>query len=188
MTTADDALFEPFSGPIKKVATGIIASGIMKRPDATAIDIITANPKSLYTDAAVEVMDHAAKLHPQMFDIRLPVMHQPIGFKFPGGAFRLDTLVERFHDGNAEFWVACPGLTPPKQFQFAGRFGHFKVWRFTQQLVSTQVAQFVAEWFWVDSTEGQLSAVELGVLVIHPKLRLHHVFGNRNDAQSYYTT
>jgi hypothetical protein len=181
LSNADDSLFEPLSGPIRPT---IFASGIMKRADATAIEIIPANPKQLYIDAANEVIDYAVKCYPQMHDVRIPSV--TINFRLPTGALRLDTLVDRFHSGSREFWVSAPGLTAPRQFEFAGRFGHFKVWRFAQQVLMTRTAQIVADWFWIDSTEGQLSAIELGIILKLPALQSHHVFGNKTEAQAYY--
>jgi hypothetical protein len=189
MTSVDDLLFEPITGPstspINSTGSSIIATGIMKRPDATAIEIITANPKQIYLDAASEVMDHATACHPHMFDRRNPSTISQV----PAAAMRLDDLVYRFHDGEKLFWITCPTLTPPRQCEFAGRFGHLKVQRLAQQLpYKTQVAAFIADWFWLDTTEGQMSAVEIGLLVTQPNRLMHFAFLNKHEAQKYYTT
>lgn len=183
MTTADDLLFEPFNTPIISGGTGagsILKTGIVKSKNSTKITIMPANPKQVYTDAANEMIDYAVKCFPTMMDIRKP------SNRIPAGAMRLDTMTDRFHDGVYEFWVSCPSMTQPRQFIFDGRFGNAKVWRFQQSIAGTKIPQFVADWFWIDSSEGQLSAIEIGVILLSQNLRLHHVFASQPEAQKYY--
>jgi hypothetical protein len=189
MTAADDALFEPFSGPVIKTA-GILSSGITKTTNTTTIEINRANPVKIYMDAADDMTDVATRCHPQMFDVRKTTavanLHNGVAQRL--GAWHLSTLVATFHVGQPHFWVSCPHLTQPKRFEFTGKFGHYKVWRFAQKIQTTQIAQFVAEWFWLETTEGQLSAIELGILLMHPTIPLHHLFSNEAEARTYYNS
>lgn len=184
MTSVNDILFEPFSGPILPTATApagaTSGTGIVKSKNATNVTIMPANPKHFYTDAANEMIDYAVKCFPTMIDVRKPNARVPVG------AMRLDTMVDRYHDGMHEFWVASPGMTQPRMFLFDGRFGSVKVWRFQQVIAGHKIQQFVTDWFWVDSTEGQLSAVEIGVILLSQNLRLHHAFATHPEAQKYY--
>jgi hypothetical protein len=183
MTTANDALFEPFDAP-KFTSSHQPSNGILKRSGTTAVEIMTANPKSLYTDIAAEVMDYACTCFPQMSDVRNASTAYA---KIPIGALNLIQLVDRFYNGDRTFWVAAHPHTQPHEYEFVGRFGHFKVCRFPQQVATGTIPQFVADWFWLDTTEMQMSAVELGLICVHPKMQFVHMFDNQTNAQRYFT-
>lgn len=176
--TADDLLFEPFNTvPTTGTSTPVTGNGIVSIPGYhLRVEVNRGYPKKVYLDAAKEVMDFAVIHHPNMSDVR------NCKYPLPPGSMNLIDIVDRFYDGDDELWVGRPQAMPPQQFHFQGRFGHFKFWRMPQQFIPSQTVI----WFWLDTGAGQLAAIDLGLLCMHPSLKMYHAFRSQGDATNYF--
>jgi hypothetical protein len=177
--SVDDIIFEPLgktqSGP--SVSVSERAAGIIRYPGAVLAEVQYRSSRRVYTDLANEIHDFAVTDMPSLTDIRkeAPRVH---------GAIDLTGLVGRFHDGNEELWVSRPKHMQPGRHRFTGRFGYAKVCKMP---VNMSNLGYIT-WYWIDTDDGQLPAVDLGLLVYHPSHKWWRVFTNKSDAQEYYNS
>lgn len=172
---ADDILFDPIHKPAVKPP---IESGITRRAEAISVEIRATIPRSVYMDAAHEVMDSVVKHHSLpnvLVDVRTATFQ-------PRGALDLLGLVTRFHDGNEEIWVSCPQHMPPDLIRFQGRFGFKKSCKMPKKHGSFGFVY----WSWVDTNAGELPGIDLGIIMVPIGDRWYRVFASKSDARDYY--
>ena len=171
--TPTDILFEPIKN-IKSTPSPNVQY-IRQTKNTLCVEIEKQIAQQIFSDLAMEVMDHATAGSPELLDVRLPIIK-------PHGVVNLKEIVERFYHGIADMWISRPHHMSATQHKFTGVFGYTKACRMPQQ----HQPLGVLTWYWVDTDDGQLPAVDLGLLVVHPRHKWYRVFTNQTDATSYY--
>ena len=67
-------------------------------------------------------------------------------------------------------------------FKFSGRFGFIRACK----MPTLETNLITITWYSFDTDQGQLPAIDLGLLLYNPKDRWCRVFPNNVDAQTYY--
>ena len=179
--TADDILFEPITTSSTSPSQGLpagVGGGIIRYPGVVSGQIDTRLPKTLYTDLATEFIDFAVTDLPLLVDIRSPnIIHWR-------GQKNLVDIVERFYDGFDDMWISRPNHMTATLHKFTGRFGLTKACKMPQD----NGPLTVMTWYWIGTDNGQLPALDLGLLVVHPVDKWYRCFTNQADAMNYYQT
>ena len=178
--SVDDILFEPLDktpvGPTTSVPER--AAGIIRYPGALMVEIQPRSARHIYTDIATEINDFAVTDMPSLADVRKPPTPKP------RGAIDLTGMVGRFHDGNEDVWISRPKHMQPSEHRFTGRFGYAKACQMPHNMGKLGYIT----WYWLDTDNGQLPVVDLGLLVYHPANKWWRVFTNKIDAQEYFNS
>jgi hypothetical protein len=173
----DDILFEPLT-PLTPVHPVVHLNDVIRLPESLSVQVRGSGPKNLYLDLASEVIDHAVAEMPSLTDVR------PANAFKPRGVLDLAQVVDRFYEGTEEIWVSRPKHMPATQQRFTGRFGYIRACK----LPTNQNKLGYITWYWVNTDEGHLPAIDMGLMVYHPQDKWWRVFSNKSDAADYYTS
>lgn len=172
----DDLLFEPLGTGLAQKGP-IAAPSIIRTPGAIWAEVHIREPKKIYTDLATEIIDHAVAEMPSLVDVRKQVAK-------PHGAIDLAGIVSRFYDGAGAVWISRPSHMKPEEHHFTGRFGYMRACKMPQKHGKLGYIT----WFWMDTDNGHLPAIDLGLLVYHPGDKWWRVFTNKSDAENYFNS
>lgn len=171
---ANDLLFEPLTNTHSNSKSSL---SVLRTPGAIWAEVQAREPKKTYTDLATEIIDHAVSEMPSLTDVRRQIAR-------PQGVIDLISVVGRFHDGSEEVWISRPGHMKPESHRFTGRFGYMRACMMPQKMGKLGYIT----WFWVDTDNGHLPAIDLGLLVYHPGNKWWRVFTNKADATDYFNS
>lgn len=171
----DDLLFEPITS--NPSGMGTAQHSISKSPNCMWVEIIRSSLKQNFINLANEVIDHAARDFPSLIDVRSN--KAPI----PKKCLNLVDITDRYYEGQSEIWIARPSIMFPTKLYFEGTFGFLKYYRMPQ---SAKVGAKKGFFYWIDTDQGQIAMLDLGILCAHTNISAYHCFTNENDANEYY--